>query len=89
VRPPVTAGGMPRYRIPTGWVDDEPVAKRTRASVKRKPSQRACGARPSGGAGLARMAVRGKVGDDAEGVFSEGRGLRARMARPYLNRGTT
>jgi hypothetical protein len=35
------------------------------------------------------MAVRGKVGDDAEGVFSEGRGLRARMARPYLNRGTT
>jgi hypothetical protein len=33
------------------------------------------------------MAVRGKVGDDAEGVFSEGRGLRARVARPYASPG--
>jgi hypothetical protein len=36
-----------------------------------------------GGTSPAWMAVRGKVGDDAEGVFSEGRGLRVRMARPY------
>jgi hypothetical protein len=33
------------------------------------------------------MAVRGKVGDDAEGVFSEGRGLRVRIARHHEWRG--
>jgi hypothetical protein len=44
---------------------------------------------PPRGTSPAWMAVRGKVGDDAEGVFSEGRGLRARIARPYPNRGTT
>jgi hypothetical protein len=40
-----------------------------------------------GGTSPAWMAVRGKVGDDAEGVFSEGRGLRARMVPPYGCRG--
>jgi len=42
---------------------------------------------PPGRTSPAWMAVRGKVGDDAEGVFSEGRGLRARVARPYASPG--
>jgi hypothetical protein len=42
---------------------------------------------PPRGTSPARMAVRGKVGDDAEAVFSEGRGLRARVARPYASPG--
>jgi hypothetical protein len=35
------------------------------------------------------MAVRGKVGDDAEGVFSEGRGLGARKYGPEASQGIT
>jgi hypothetical protein len=72
---------------------DEPrgrLAYRAHASVKCKPTLRACGARPSAGRAVqGKMAYRGKVGDDAELVFSEGRGLRAREYRPDASRGIT
>jgi hypothetical protein len=55
-----------------------------------RPSSRACRARPSAGA---QAKVRWPLGENAKimrrVVFSEGRGLRARIAGPYPNRGTT
>jgi len=51
------------------------------------PSLRACGARPSAGLVIrAGMALRGNPGITPGAVFSEGRGLRARVARPYARR---
>jgi len=49
VRPRGKAIRKPRHYILTGWVDDKAVAKRAHASVKPRPSLRACGARPSAG----------------------------------------
>jgi hypothetical protein len=44
---------------------------------------------PPGGTSTARMAVRGKVGDDAEGAFSEGRTLCARGVWPNVCPGSS
>ena len=44
---------------------------------------------PPRGASLARMALREKPETTRKAVFSEGRTLCVRMARPYPNRGTT
>jgi len=49
VRPRGEAVCKSGHSIPTGWVDDKAVAKRAHASVKPRPSLRACGARPSAG----------------------------------------
>jgi hypothetical protein len=61
---------------------DEPrgrLAYRAHASVKRKPTLRACGARPSAGLVIrARMALRGKAGNNVGGGFLGG----ARSPRP-------
>ena len=61
VRPPGKATRMPRHSIPTGWVDDKPVAKRAHAPVKPVPFLRACGARPSAGGKPSRDGLAGKT----------------------------
>jgi hypothetical protein len=62
---------------------DEPrgrLAYRAHASVRRKPTLWACGARPSAGLVIrARMALRGKAGNNVGGGFLGG----ARSPRPY------
>jgi len=75
---------MPRHSIFSRWVDDEPVAKRAHAAVKPVPSYPGVRSPP-----LREMAKRrreGLTGANPEmtrkAVFSEGRGLRARIARP-------
>jgi len=68
--------------------DDEPrgrLAYRAHASVKRKPTLRACGARPSAGLVIrARMASRGKAGNNVGGGFLGG----TRSPRPRGKAGT-
>jgi len=65
-----------------GWAK-RPMAKRRRARVGVMRCLRACGARPSAGG---EAEVRWPIGEGREitreVVFSEGRGLRARIARP-------
>jgi len=82
---------MPRHSICSRWVDDEPVAERAHASVKPVPSLTGVQSPP-----LREMAKRrreGLTGANAEMarkvVFSEGRGLRVRVARPRASRGIT
>jgi hypothetical protein len=60
----------------------KPGHPRGHARMEPRQSLRACGARPSARASAARMALRGKLGDDAKGGFSEGRTLCVRVARP-------
>ena len=53
---------MPRHFFPTTCVEDCPGAYRPHVSVKRKPTLRACGARPSAGFVIrAGMALRGNA----------------------------
>ena len=60
------------------------MAYRGYVSQKPVPSLRACGARPSkGGGSQVRWPSGEGPGDRRRAVFSEGRGLRARIARPY------
>jgi hypothetical protein len=69
-------------------VDDEPVAKRAHASVKPMAPSRACGARPSGGMGYPGSdGLTGETRNGAQVVFSEGRTLCVRVARPHECRG--
>jgi len=49
VRPRGTAFRMPWHFIPTRCVGERPVAYRPHVSVKRKPTLRACRARPFAG----------------------------------------
>jgi len=88
VRPRCEAGRKPTYSIPTGWVNDEPVAggrgqfgwRYADITGVRSPPLR-------GGRGRGEMAYRGRAGDNAEVVSSEGRGLRARVVGPYTSPG--
>ena len=78
------------HSIPTGWVDDKAVAKRAHASVKPRPSLRACGARPSAG----RLSKPGwfcgeNPGITRKAVFSEGRTPCVRIPMLDANRGIT
>jgi hypothetical protein len=88
VRPRRTAFRMPGHFIPTRCVGERPAAYRPHASVKPVPSLRACGARPSAG-GQSQCAS--PSGESAEttrkAIFSEGRGLRVRIARPGASPG--
>jgi len=120
-RPRGTAARMPWPYISNTCVNDGTVAKRAHAPVKRKPSPRACGARPSAKpgphkenprlqrrhasvrrdadiAGVRSPPLRGGLAQHGwpsggrsemtrRAVFSEGRGLRARVARPYAGQG--
>jgi len=78
-RPQIRARRKPGYSIPTGWLHDKPVAKRTHAPGQANafPRGRAEPAPPRGGS-PARMALRGRPGDDAKGDFLGG----ARSPRP-------
>jgi len=70
-RPRGTAARMPWPYISNTCVNDSTVAKRAHAPVKRKPSPRACGARPSaGGAIQGKMALRRKARGWRERRFS-------------------
>ena len=83
VRPRDTTPRMPKHSIPTGRVDDEPVAKRTHARVKPKPSPgRAEPAPPRGGRSEVRRPCGGRPENRRRAFFSEGRGLRVRIVRP-------
>jgi len=87
VRPRGKAIRKPRHSIPTGWVDDKPVAKRAHAPVKPEPSLRACGARPSVGRPAHYGWPRGEdLGTTLKAVFSEGRTPCVRLVRPYVHR---
>jgi hypothetical protein len=89
-RPQIRARRKPGYSIPTGWLHDKPVAKRTHALVKPMPSLAGVRSPPLRG-GLAQHGW--PSGEEPEmtrkAVFSEGRGLRARIAKPYASRGIT
>jgi hypothetical protein len=61
--------------------------RRGDAFVRPMPSLRACGARPSGGVSPGEMALRGQPEIMRRTIFSEGRGLRARVAGPYQRQG--
>jgi len=88
VRPPGEAVRKPRHSIPTGWVDDKPVAKRAHAPVKPVPFLRACGARPSAGRPARYGWPCGEYPQTArEALFSEGRALRVRVVRVDASRG--
>jgi hypothetical protein len=90
VRPRDTAPRMPKHSIPTGRGEDEPVAKRTHARVKPKPSPgRAEPAPPRGGPPNIDGFTETNLGTARRVVSSEGRGLRARDARPFGSRGIT
>jgi hypothetical protein len=70
-------------------VDEEPVTRRAHAPMKRQHSLRACGARPSRGPGPSERPCGENPEKTRRPVFSEGRGLRARVARPCASRGTS
>jgi hypothetical protein len=79
---------MPRHSICSRWVDHEPVAKRTHASVKPVSSSRACGARPSaGGPSQLGWPCERRPGSGAKGGFSEGRTLCVREYGSDASRG--
>jgi hypothetical protein len=73
VRPRGKAGCEPGHVMIAGGWAKRPMAKRRCARVGVMPSLRACGARPSAGLVIrARMASRGKAGNDVEGGFLGG-----------------
>jgi len=88
-RPHCKAGRKPTYSIPTGWVNDEPVARRRRGwgwryaiiAGVRSPPLRGDGRSEARWPGGERSEITRRV------VFSEGRGLRARVAGPYQRQG--
>jgi len=88
VRPRDTTPRMPKHSIPTGRVDDEPVAKRTHARVKPKPSPgRAEPAPPRGGPPNIDGFTETNLGTARRVVSSEGRTLCARVLRPHASPG--
>jgi hypothetical protein len=88
VRPRCEAPRMPMHSICSRWVDDEPVAERAHASVKPVPSYPGVRSPPLQ---ERRCKVRwprwGNPEMTRKAVFSEGRGLRVRVARPDASRG--
>ena len=88
-RPGGRAGGEPTYSIPTGWVNDEPVAggrgqfgwRYADITGVRSPPLRGDGRSEARWPGGERSEITRRV------VFSEGRGLRARAAGPYQRQG--
>ena len=90
MRPRRTAFRMPGHFIPTRCVGERPAAYRPHASVKPVfSSGRAEPAPPPGGQPeVSGLAVEGPE-MTRKAIFSEGRGLRARIARPYASRGIT
>jgi hypothetical protein len=84
VRPRGTAERLPRHFFPTTCVEDCARAYRPHASVKPVPSSgRAEPAPPRGGPSKLGWPCRGEGPEmTRKAVFSEGRGLRARIARP-------
>jgi hypothetical protein len=83
------AGPKPRNR--DGWEDCQgPGAFHVEILGSNQGlSWRACGARPSAGGSELGWPSGESPGITRKAIFSEGRGLRARSARPYPNRGTT
>ena len=72
VRPHGMALRLARPRVATGALTISLWLKGGEIWGGVMPSLRACGARPSAGAGPARMALQGKLGDDAKGGFLGG-----------------
>gem|GEM_PF-2332238 len=87
-RPGGKAGGGPRQVMIADELERGRCPKGRDISLGVMPTSRACGARPSGGLVIrAGMASQENQGPMRRAIFSEGRGLRARVARPEAGQG--
>jgi len=89
VRPHCQAVPKPRHNIINGGKGNARGSSKVIPRWKQSLIYGRAEPAPPRGASLGERPCGGRPGDGAEGVFSEGRTLCVRTARPYPNRGTT